>query len=498
MPSVKTISGSGDFRDASLISFSYSEDATPTSPSNLEGGTGQVTAQLVSNENTKGSRISINNEALLSDEEYGDINFTIKKVSLNNGLVSVVGDTIQSRLDVERVAQPQGSNSSGYNLYEAILYYCNLVSIVPNFESGLQTILEAIDVDFIGWSGSVWDHLKMLCSASLLDDTTNKFLEMYIVEDELWFRLGGVNQIDTTNLISDESLEIDAFDAAQSVKVIKYNTEYKANSLIRQQNIDAFNYANLEFVSIVDSFQVTANEKITRRIQVNVSLESVQQPQPVQTIVSPITTGQYVIVGNDQIPLTAAQWTSQGGSVEVAITENPNEIEITIIGANYPELEPFKIGVETAGGDDYPAFYIIGTGVFFEKTEHTIYTGAPASEVTEAPVIDNPFITDDNTFWSSAIKIAQEICGPRITLTQEIPSGLDFGTATGSIISAFDSKFRIRSTNFTDSGVNISANSYVTFADFNSVWSGSTFQELDNSMTDISFNEFSVISLVKE
>ena len=332
MPSVKTISGSGDFRDASLISFSYSEDATPTSPSNLEGGTGQVTAQLVSNENTKGSRISINNEALLSDEEYGDINFTIKKVSLNNGLVSVVGDTIQSRLDVERVAQPQGSNSSGYNLYEAILYYCNLVSIVPNFESGLQTILEAIDVDFIGWSGSVWDHLKMLCSASLLDDTTNKFLEMYIVEDELWFRLGGVNQIDTTNLISDESLEIDAFDAAQSVKVIKYNTEYKANSLIRQQNIDAFNYANLEFVSIVDSFQVTANEKITRRIQVNVSLESVQQPQPVQTIVSPITTGQYVIVGNDQIPLTAAQWTSQGGSVEVAITENLMRLRLQLSG----------------------------------------------------------------------------------------------------------------------------------------------------------------------
>lgn len=498
MPSVKTISGSGDFKDASLISFSYSEDASPTSPSNLGGGTGQISAQLVSNDNTKGSRISINNEALLSDEEYGDVNFTIKKVSLNNGLVSIVGDTIQSRLDVERTAKPQGSDGAGYNLYEAILYYCGLVDITPNFESGLQAILEEIDTDFIGWKGNVWDYLKMLCAASLLDETTNAFLEMYIVEDELWFRLGGVNQIDTTNIISDESLEIDAFDAAQSVKVIKYNTDYRANKPIRQQNIEAFNYANLEYVSIVDSFQVTANEKITRRILVNASLESVQQPEPVQTIVLPITTGQYVIVGNDQIPIDPEQWKAQGGSVRVDITENPNEIEITITGANYPELEPFKIGVETAGGDDYPAFYIIGTGVFFEKTEHTIHTGAPASDVSEAPLIDNPFIVNDKTFWSCAVKIAQEVCGPRITLNQEIPSGLDFGTATGSIVSASDSKFRIKSTNFTNSGVSVSADSYVTFADFNSVWSGSTFAELDSSMTNISFNEFSVISLVKE
>ena len=227
MPSVKTISGSGDFKDASLISFSYSEDATPISPSNLSGGTGQISAQLVSNEGAKGSRIAINNDALLSDEEYGDVNFTIKKVSLNDGLVSLVGDSIQSKLDVERTAQPQGSDAGGYNLYEAILYYCYLVSITPNFESGLQATLEAIDVDFVGWNGNVWEHLKMLCAASLIDESTNAFLEMYVLGDELWFRLGGVNQTDTTGIVSDESLEIDAFDAAQSVKVFKYNTDYR-------------------------------------------------------------------------------------------------------------------------------------------------------------------------------------------------------------------------------------------------------------------------------
>ena len=498
MTSIQTVSGSGDFEDATLISFSYSEDATPVSAANLDGGTGQVTAQLVADTRTRGSRVAINNEALLSDEEYGDVSFTVKKLSFNNDLVSIVGETIQARLDVERTALPQGSNAGGYTLAAAIEYYCSLVDIAPNFEPGLYEKLDAIDVDFVGWRGNVWEHLKMLCAASYVDSSDSSFIEMYIVNDELWFRQGAQSTLDTQDIISDEVIEIDAYETAQTVGVIKYNTEYKANSLIRQQNVDALNYANLELVSIVDSFQVNANEKITRRVTVNASLESVEQPIAVQTVAFPVTYSQYVIVGKDNLPLTPAQWNGQGGSVTVELTENPNEIEITIVGANYPELEPFKIGVESAGGDDYPAFYLRGTGVFFEKTEHVIYTGAPASDIEQATTIDNPFIVNDRILWSKGVRIAQELCGPNFTLSQNIPVGVEFGNATGSIVSAFDSKFRIQSTSFTQSGVGIQGKSYVTFDDFNSVWAGSTFADFNSAMPGISFNEFSVIALTKE
>jgi len=498
VPSVQTVSGSGDFKDATLISFFYSEDASPISPANLDGGTGQVTAQLVADTSTRGSRVAINNEALLSDEEYGDVNFTIKKLSFNNDLVSIIGETVQAKLDVDRTAQPQGSDASGYNLYEAIAYYCFLVDVEPRFEPGLQAKLEAIDVDFVGWQGNVWEHLKMLCAASYVDSDDSSFLEMYIINDELWFRQGGQAQLDTSNLISEESIEIDAYDAAQKVNVYKYNTDYRANSLIRQQNIDNLAFANLELVSIVDSFQVMSNEKITRRITVNASLESVEQPIAVQTIAFPVTFSQYVIVGKDGLPLTPAQWNSQGGSVSTSLTENPNEIEITIVGANYPQLEPFRIGVESSGSQEYPAFYVRGTGVFFDKTLHTIYTGAPENERQEATTIDNPFIVDDRMLWSKGVKIAQELAGPAFNLNQTIPSGLDFGTATGAIVSAFDSKFRINKTNFSQSSVGLQAKSYVTFADFNSVWAGSTFANFNTSMNNIIFNEFSIIALTKE
>ena len=498
MTSIQTVSGSGDFQDATLISFSYSEDATPISPANLNGGTGQLTAQLVSDNSTRGSRVAINNQMLLSDEEYGDVSFSIKRLSFNDDLVSITGETLQARLDVDRTALPQGSDAGGYTFAAAIEYYCSLVDVVPVFDGDLYDKLDAIDVDFVGWQGNVWEHLKMLCAASYVDNDYSTFIEMYILDDELHFRQGGQSSIDTSDIISDETVEIDAYDAAQSVQVVKYNTDYRANSLLRQQNIDELNYANLELVSIVDSFQVSANEKITRRVLVNASLESVEQPIAVQTVAFPVTYSQYVIVANDGIPLTPAQWNSQGGSVTIELTENPNEIEITVVGANYPELGPFKIGVESAGGDDYPAFYLRGTGVFFEKTEHVIHTGAPANERQDAATIDNPFITDDALLWSKGVKIAQELCGPVFTLNQNIPIGLEFGNATGSIVSAFDSKFRVDNTSFSQSGVGIKATSYVTMADFNAAWSGSTIEDFNTSMSGISFNEFSVIALAKE
>lgn len=496
MPSVETISGSGSFDGDTLVSFSYSEDATPLGPENLDGGTGQVTAQLVARVVRNGRRkVSINNTAVLTDEDYGSITFDVKKLSFNEGLVSVIGNTIQSKLDVDRTAQPQGSDASGYNLYEAILHYCQLVDVVPSFESGLQAKLEAIDVDFIGWQGNVWEHLKMLCAAQPIDPDDNTLLEMYIKDDELWFREGLKNNIDTSDIISNESVEIDVFDAAQEVSIFKYNTDYRANSLIRQQNIDTLQYANLENVSIVDSFQVDANEKITRRILVNASLESIEQPIAVGTIAFPVTYSQYVIVGNDNLPITPAQWNAMGGSVSVSITENPNEIEVTIIGANDKELAPFSVGVESAGGDDYPAFYLIGTGVFFEKEEFTVYTGAPSAEEISATTIDNPFITSDRTLWDRGMAAARSLCGPSIVLNQDIPVGLQFGEAVGSIVDSFDSKFRVSSTVFNQNGVSISGEAYVKFSDFNQTWAGATIEDFNTTFANMNFNEFSVVPI---
>jgi len=501
MTSLEVVGGTGDFKKGTLISFSYSEDSTPVDPYDLNGGTGQVSASIVSDEALKGSRVSINNVAKLSDPEYGNISFTIRKVGINQGLASVTGETVQSKLNVDRTAGPQGSDAGGYTLASVIYDYCALCDVVPNFEPGLEAKLDTIDVDFIGWQGNVWEHLKMLCAACPIDADDNTVLEMYVQDDELWFREGLQTSLDTSNLTSGSSVEIDSYDAAQSVTIYKYATDYRADSLIRQEGAENAGFANLENVSITDSMQVSANERITRRVRINASLESVNQPVPVATISTvPYigTTGEYVIVGKDGLPLQPSQWLSQGGSLSVDITENPNEIEITIVGANYPELEPFRIGVESSGGQEYPALYITGTGVFFEKTEHKILTGAPeSSEVTASP-IDNPFITDDNKLWTRGVAAAQAICGPSYKLSQQIPSGLQFGQPIGSLIEDYDAKFRVESVSYGQSGVSLTAKRHVTFADFNAAWTGETFDSFGTELGPVSFNEFSIIAMARE
>jgi hypothetical protein len=267
---------------------------------------------------------------------------------------------------------------------------------------------------------------------------------------------------------------------------------------VRQDGADSAGFANLENVSITDSMQVSVNERNVRRVKINASLEEVFNPEPVATIQFPITAGQYVVVGKDGVPIQPSQWKSQGGSLAVRLTENPNEIEIEIVGANFPELEPFRIGVESSGDEEYPALYITGTGVFFEKTAHTIYTGARADTDVTATQIDNPFITDDNKLWTRGVAAAQQIAGPSYQLNQEVPAGVEFGDSIGTMISSNGTKFRATSINYSQGGASISARQHVTFADFDQAWDDRSFEDFNTAMDGLSFDEFSIIPLSKE
>ena len=541
MPTLRMVAGSGRFAPDGLISFSYSEDATPSNPQDLNGGSGQVNAVVQADEGPYGSRLTIENQAQLVDEDYGTLNFTIKQVSQNEGAATIVGSTVQAALDVDRTAGPYGSNGSGYNLYEAILYYCTLVDIyrslgnvanfasLPatpnqydayitsntgkmyvfigtqwlekvnkvNFATGLQTKLEAINVDFIGWKGNVWEHLKMLCAAVPID-SDGGLLEMYFVGDSLWFRQGLQTILLHEETQSSDSISIESFDSAKEIAIYNYNTSYASSSLIRQLDAGYGPYAGNDRVSITDSIQVEAGETLVKRISVNCSLESVNQPVNVASITSiPYTgsTGEYVIVGKDNIPIQPSQWAAQGGRLTVAITDNPNEIEITLVGPANETLSPYRIGVESSGDVDYPAFYVTGTGVFFDKREYKLLTGAPDSATSSATTIDNPFITNLNYMYSRGVPAAQELCGPRYNLRKTLATGVVFGQAPGAIIEDYETKFRVKSVDFSENEISINASAYVTFADFNAAWGAATFTTFNSEMTDINFTEFTIIPM---
>jgi hypothetical protein len=512
MISIQSISGSGSFPKDGAITYSYVEDASPKDPQDIDGGAGQISATLESDYSTRGSRLTINNRGELVDSEFGTLDFLIGQVSLTDNVISIVGETAQRALNTYRKAEPYGGTSS--NLFGAINYYCSLCDVVPVIPEYLQTKMEAIPVEFVGWSGIVWDYLKQLCAAIPLDSNNNTLLEMYFVGDDLHFREGLLSSINTSDYVVESTLSVNNDQTARAVDVVNYNTSYGVNKVIKEQSTRATIFQANENVSITDSMQVNAGETLVRRFKINASLESVNQPVPVAAITSlPYTgvTGEYVVVGSDDLPILPEQWVAQGGSLTVALTENFDEIEITITApasvtmptADNPSTEvtpaPYKVGVESVGVEEYPALYITGTGVFFERTTETIITGSSEeySPDEKASEIDNVFITNKADLYTRGVAAAQVLCGPNVLINQELAGGVQFGTSIGSIVSDWDSKFRITNISFGESGASLTAKSQVSFADFNSAWAGQTFANFATKNSELSFNEFSIIPLSK-
>lgn len=518
--------GSGSVKDNAVAGYSYTEDVTSLEPSNLTGGTGQVNVSAIAVEaNTVGlthpnSNLLINNSMTLTDSQHGSVTFQVKKLSTSSGVVSLTGDTIMARLNVVKTAQPYGG-LSGATLLGAIEYYCSLVDIVPVVDVDFSAKLEAVPVNFIGWTGNVWEYLKMLCAGISASTTENIGIEAYVSGEGLYFREAKTQSVNYSNVISDESISVDSFQAAQQIEISNYNTKYLVDAVVQEQKPNATLYMANQNVSISDSLQVDAGATLTKRFTINASLESVKQPTCVSAIF-PLpyagSTGQYVVVGNDDLPIDPDEWIGQGGSLTISLTENPDEIEISIVAppalflptaANPANVTnaPYKIGVESSGGEDYPALYVVGTGVFFEKTTETYLTGASSDYTakTSAMSVDNPFVINDFNQSTRGIAAAQAACGPNVTLAQSVNGSLPYGETPGKMQAVKNNKFRTLSASYGPSSTGLSSSASVFIDDFNELWADKTFDDFTGVVFDstisatnaLKFNEFTVVPLLE-
>lgn len=513
-------SGNGSIKPDSIFNYSYSEEVTSLTPAESKGGTGQVSVSAVAEAD---SALLVNNTIVLTDSERGSVTAQVKALSLTNDIVGITADTIMSRLNVVRTAAPVGGPAeTPKTLLDAINYYCGLVDgVTPQFDDELDTALDLIPVNFIGWNGNVWEYLKMLCSAvsaSLVDDVA---IEMYVLANQLRFRYAMTRTADFSDRDSDLSINIDAFDAAESVTVSFYKSSYGTDKVFYEMNNYDKNADPTKTFksSINDIMQVDAGETVTKRFVIDASLESVNQPKCVATISrippAPYVTsggtdgpiGEYVIVGSDDLKIEPSEWVGLGGKLSVSITENPNEIEISITAPAEVTMKtaegieqdvtnaPYKIGAELG---DYPAFWLTGTGVFFEKIDKKFLTGADSTFTTnkEAASVDNPFIFDLHTLSNRGVAAAQYYCGPRITATRTVNDDLNFGEAIGFTERLGNLRFRYESADYSPAEVKLSGQTYANINEFDETLVSKTFAQFDTAATGLKFNEFTVQPLM--
>lgn len=527
---LENLSGNGSIKPNSIFAYSYSEDVTSLEPSTIAGATSQVSVSAIAVESEKtdshtDSKLLINNEMFFSDTLKGVVSFRVKNVSKNLSTVTITGDTIQSRLNVEATAAPQGGPEA--NLLTAIYAYCELVGVVPLIDVEFAAELSAVPVNFIGWSGVVWDKLKELCAAFSASSSDNVGLEMVIIEDELVVRKAKNFVASLKRELSGESINIESFESAKSVEVFNYNTSYGVDKVFYENsNFDNSKSKQDRFQSsIADSMQVEAGATLRKRFSINASFTSVNQPVCVEEITRTYpapysgTTGQYVIVGIDDLPIKPSEWNDNGGSITLELTdENGNELpagEIELVikapkltglpkaaDTNAIAFAPYKIGVESSGEADYPALWLTGTGVFYEKKSKIFLTGS-SDEYTsraEGPTIDNLFITNNFAASSRGVAAAQANCGPKISLSQQLNSGFAFGDV-GAMQTIGLNQYRINSANFSDSSISLISEASLELSNWNDIWAGLTFDDFNDKALDpslfpeeaLKFNEFTII-----
>jgi hypothetical protein len=527
---LENISGNGSIEPNSIFGYSYSEEVSSLEPSSLSGATSQVSVSAISvnSEETDShadSKLLINNEMLLTDSINGSVGFMVKGVSKNNQTVSITGDTIQARLNVERTAEPYGGE--GKNLLTAINYYCGLVDVVPVISSEFADEMELVPVNFIGWKGLLWEKLKELCAGFSASTTNNVGIEMLILENELVFRKARQVVIDVERNLSSDQVSIQSFESAKSVKIFNYNTEYGVDKVFYElSNFDKDKPEEEKFQSSIDdSMQVEAGETLRKRFTVNASFVTVNQPvcveQITRTFPAPYegTTGEYVIVGIDDLPIKPEQWNDNGGSLTIELVDEDGEplpsgeIELVVkapkltglpqaADPNAIAFAPYKIGVESSGEADYAALWLTGTGVFYEKKESLLLTGSSDeyTSKTEGPTVDNIFMINSANASSRGLAAAQANCGPKIQINRQVSEGLNFGDI-GSIFISGLNQYRIDSLSFSESTVSLVASPHLGLDEWNQIWTGLTFEDFNDTVGNpalfpdeaLKFNEFSVI-----
>lgn len=530
------VTGGGRYAGAksAIGTYSVSEESTPIVASDSSGGVGQITFSAVDDPSRLGSVLLLDSELTLSDGERGTTVGTITGVTGNDGLLNVRATSRLGQLVADKTVP--GVNDD----FDTVArYYLEQVGIDGDIV--IDDSLMGIPVIAPGWTGDMWTKFKELlvtigAEVSLVQD---KVVIRPIRQRDAW----EANNINV-------SWNMEQIDLAKEVEIFYYNS---------QEVIDGLVYPYGGWNEDVSIFSVDTGQVETVNIPVNVSLTSLQQPV-VQDYVSKAygASSVYAVVGNDNKPITAAQWTASNGKLTVAIGEDGQSIDVTMVGGvgAVSEYAPFRIAVSAGSGDHYSSLRLIGSGIGFDKQSIILPTGVDPDTIPRdvGVTVDNVFIRTKAQAYDIGTAVAGKWASPtrtisitkaEITKSGETDTNLNyktfadfdeyavaeslttfgdfdaewagqtfgdfdnywyelvkedlslqvFGNVNGSRLQWRRAKYRIRTAEITESGVSFSAEADTTFGDFDESAAGMTFADFDALYDGLTFADFDAIPL---
>lgn len=414
--------------------LSIAEDATPIDASSAFGGVGTVS---ITTHDFEGSRQIINKNFDL-DGGNGKMSGVVRGVSKSGGMLSITADSVLSKFNVEKTIPPYHGTLLG-----AIEFYCDQVGITNAVS--VDSSFSSRAVNYPGWNGNVWANIKFMLA--------KERVELALVYDKINVRPIRQSIADISRSI-DSSWTMDASGTASYMEVFYYNYAYGLQAEI-------YPPTNTEEPTV---FQVGAGETVTFQVELTASVISVNQPQAVDWVEDrpyPNTTGVYSVAGNDGLPIPAAQWLGQGGSVTVQTTDDPSVISVTVVGASESQYAPYRIAMTSGASGYYNSLHVTGEALVSDRRSIVVPTGIDGSGDTQT--IDNIFVSTLGDAYNAALSAGQQYGGVSYTVS---------GTASG--INKADGSMSLVAATIEDFNV---ANAGTTIADFNVTWTGDTIAD---------------------
>jgi hypothetical protein len=433
--------------------YTVSEESTPIDPSDTTGATGTLSVSFLQRaKNVLTAKRMYRKQIDIEDRGQGITQGIARVPSTSGGTISIGADQRLALLAVVRTAAPFNGTLGDY-----LTYLLGLVGITSGYV--VDNSLKAINVSMLGWDQQVWLQLKKL-------GVVYKF-EVSLVSDNIVFRpVRGRVTVDKRDLISPE-WAMDDTQLALSVQSYYYQNTVKANSLI---------YPGGGWTPDVTVYQVDAGETLQFNIPITASLTSLVQPQALDFV------GQFdnsasaysIMSANSGLPVPAAQWNALGGSITVAIGEDQQSIDVTIVGASDPtgQYAPYRIAATAGPSNNYSSLRILGSGTFFTKTLYTQPTAISKDLASEeaGAVIDNEFISTLGQLYDTLIWALKRFGGARQTLsvrTSGINRAGDAGSYAYPTIGQFDAQM-------VAAGIS-------TIAQFNTLYAGQSIQQFNDA-----------------
>lgn len=393
-------------------SYRVNESSTPLAGGDSSGAVGTIEAEI---SKLPFAPIGLNVEEPLSiiDTRLGSTVGTIREVShsrTQSAGYSIMASNRLGEFNIEAQVQPFTGR-----LEDAFRYYCSLANITTGIV--VDSALANRQVNFLGWNGNLWNHMKMMATAISAD--LNLISNNVVLRPVRLFDAIRNREIDSAATIS-------STDLARKQEVVWYPSTYVNRGLV---------YPSGGWRSDINPLSVNAGEttEVTLDTSKDVfaSIFSIEQPVA-QSFVSQYhdTSSVYSVVGDDGLPIPPAQWQDYGGRLSVAISPDTQSLVVTLTGAtglfqaNGEAMKTFRIGIAsgTSSSDTYSTLRIVGRYISTRSQSIILPTGVPDFRTGQefAPTIDNPFLNTLESAYSAGIRGARRYAGRRMSITASV------------------------------------------------------------------------------